>query len=380
VARGISLVLLAATALAGGPTLKQLLDPAHEDFPLRHYTWDDWEGLDKAERLRSRGTDPEEWKDPPPDPEAEKEAEERRKRAEEQGAPKHPRDRWPGFRFAERLEAKKAAFEAMIQPASASKLEGLVKQLDELDKSLARYERGVEEVREKYQQLAEQHSKAASVYSENYRKQHGKYPETVMLPASLIRDFDQASLRLQEVMAVRQSEEQFHDWLLLRLATLLGELSDEERKKPVAALAKGIADEDWVYRIRCARLLGQLGDPLSVATFRDAMAKGRIRSSWPSSCASASGAAGTASSSCCRSGWTRRTGPSGRPWSGRSRRSRRRRRSTCSWRAWPRRTAGSSTTSRRSSAGSPPRTSRPRRSRGASGGRRTAPRGRRRRS
>lgn len=273
VTRGLCLVLLAATAAAGGLSLKQLLDPAHEDFPLRPYSWEEWEGLDKATQLRAVGTDPEEWADPPPDPEADKEAEEKRKRAEAQGAAKYPQHKWPGYRFDARLEKKKAAFEEMIQPASASKLEGLVKQLDLLDKSLAKYDRTIDEVREKYQQVAEQYSKASSVYAENYRKKHGTWPEVVSLPAGLIRDHDAASRRLQEVMAVRQSEERFHDWLLLRLATLLGELSEEERAKPVAALAKGIADKDWVYRIRCARLLGQLGDAASVAAYRSAMEK-----------------------------------------------------------------------------------------------------------
>jgi len=76
---------------------------------------------------------------------------------------------------------------------------------------------------------------------------------------------------LQQALSVRMSEAQFHAWLLERLATLIGELTPDERKKPVLALAKGVADRDWRYRIRCARLLGRLGDPLSVETFKKAM-------------------------------------------------------------------------------------------------------------
>jgi len=273
------LLFLVGAALAGSLRFKHLLDPTNKDFPLTAYEWKGWKELDKATRLRAKGSDPEAWENPEPWPETEEEKkkreerEERRKKAIEQGRPEYPQHKVPGFHFDNRLKRKQQAFETLVQPASASKLEGLVKQLKKLDKALVKYERYVDEVREEYDQVFKQRAKAESTYAENWKKKHGSYPETVSLPRSLIVASNRLGKRMQRVLAIRQSELQFHEWLVGRLRTLIGELSPDERAKPVAALAAGMKDKDWQHRARCAAILGSLGDPQSVAAFQAAMDK-----------------------------------------------------------------------------------------------------------
>ncbi|MHC4933558.1 MAG: hypothetical protein ACYTGV_15355, partial [Planctomycetota bacterium] len=155
---GLLILLFAGVGLAATLKFKHLLDPTHKSFRLQYYTWQEWETLDKATKVRARGIDPEEWEDPPPEPETEEEKkkrEEKEKREKElpPGQKRYPRDRWPGFRFDARLEKKKRAFESLVQPASASKLEGIVKQLRLIDKSLEKYERSVDEIRDDYDQV-----------------------------------------------------------------------------------------------------------------------------------------------------------------------------------------------------------------------------------
>jgi hypothetical protein len=289
--RALLLVVLAGAA-AAGPTLKKLLDPLNPDFPLNPYAWDTWDTLDKDAKFRGKGSDLSEWLDPPPKTKEEieddkKKAEERKKKdAELTDAQKERRKEqreqrkkearskiYPGFKFDQRLEMKRQAFEELLQPASASKLEGLVKQLKNLDKAMAKFNKTLDAAEEEYVQVKEQLDKIMENKSENYKKKHGKYPDSVMVPRSLSNTVTKRAKELQRLLAVQQSEGQFHEWILKRLAELVAELSDDERKKPVAALAKGIADKNWLYRVRCARLLGHLKDSASRAAFAAALEK-----------------------------------------------------------------------------------------------------------
>jgi hypothetical protein len=275
---GLLILLFAGVGLAATLKFKSLIDPTYKGFLLQYYTWQEWETLDKATKLRARGTDPEEWETPPPEPETEEEKkkrEEKEKREKEQlpGQKQYPKDRWPGFRFDERLEKKKRAFESLVQPASASKLEGIVKQLRLLDKALDKYEKYLEEIREDYAQLHKQLVKVEEVYAENYKKKYGRIPETFPVPPGLFVSFNKTSRTLQKAVALRHSEVQFHEWLLDRTAELIAELTPDERVKPATALAKGMTDKDWRIRTRSAALLGRLADERSTATFDDAMAK-----------------------------------------------------------------------------------------------------------
>jgi len=270
----LAALLLAGLLSAGDKkySLKEILDPEETDFALSAYTWTDWETLDPATKLRAQGTDPSEWELPPPDeetPEEKTKREEREKRAKQEP----PEDRAPGFRFDRRLELKKKAFEELLGAASAPKLEGLIKQLKLLDKALARFDKVVDDAREEYSQVSEQVRKAQEAYSENYKKKHGVWPETVPMSRSLIVDYNRKSLRFQYVLATRQSELQFHDWLLVRIGELVAALTDAEADKPLSALVAGLKDSDFAYRIRCAELLARLKGEKAAALFDQALSQ-----------------------------------------------------------------------------------------------------------
>jgi hypothetical protein len=267
------LLLLAGFLLAGEKTysLKELLDPQEPDFELSAYTWADWEKLDQDKKLKV-GTDPAEWQAPPPDPETPEEKQKREER-EKRAKAEPPEDRVPGFRFDRRLELKAKAFDELVGAASAPKLEGLIKQLKLLDKALARFDKIVDEARDEYFQIAEQLHKAMEAYSENYKKKHGHYPDTAPVSRSLKEDHDRKSLRLQHLLAVRQSELQFHDWLLGRIGELVAALTEEEAAKPLAALQKGMEDPDFACRIRCAELLARLKGEKAGALYEQAVTK-----------------------------------------------------------------------------------------------------------
>ena len=275
--RALAILLFAGALAAGEARLKHLLDPDHEDFRLQPYAWDEWETLDRETRLRARGTDPAEWTDPPPEPETEEEKKKReeaeKEEAEARAKGQFPQDRWPGFRFDELLKKRQEAFESLIQPASASKLEGLVKQLDDLDKSLVKFDRNLEELREKFSKVHAQVAKAQEVYAEKYKKEHGHYPKRAPVHPSLGRVFNEASRTLQEALAKRQAQMQFQDWLVERTARLIGELGEDEAAKPMKAIAAGLADRDWSYRVRCARLAARIPGPAATALLDGALEK-----------------------------------------------------------------------------------------------------------
>ena len=318
--RAAVLLFLAGTVLGAGLRFKDLFDPSR--FRLGHYTWKDWEDIDaewkhleeerkkleeklgekkseedekllaeiaakveaakrkaKQRKHRAQGVDPAAWNDPPPDTEEEKKKrEERRKKNEEEAEklggrppPKYAQDRHPGFRFERRLRDKRQAFEAIVQPASASKLEGIVKQLKVIDKQADKYEKVVDEAAEKYVQAREQLDKAVEWKIKQYEKKHGKPPARFLVPTKLKNEVDAASRRLQQLVAVQQSERQFEEWFIDRLAALLNELSEEEIGKPLAALSKGLKGKDFPYRVRCAELLGRLEQPPARDAFRAAL-------------------------------------------------------------------------------------------------------------
>jgi hypothetical protein len=273
--RPVLAALLLAGALSAGEkrhSLKEILDPQEPAFALSAYTWADWEKLDHATKLRARGTDPAEWELPPPDPETPEEKAKREER-EKRAKADPPDDRAPGFRFDRRLELKRKAFEELLGAASAPKVEGLVKQLKLLDKELARFDRTLDEAREAYFQVAGQLRKAQEAFSENYRKKHGTWPESVLVSASLVADFNRKSLQLQHLLATRQSELQFHDWLLGRVGELVAALTEAEAEKPLAALAAGLKEGEFAYRVRCAELLVRLKGERAQAIYEQSLAQ-----------------------------------------------------------------------------------------------------------
>ncbi|MHC4135795.1 MAG: HEAT repeat domain-containing protein [Planctomycetota bacterium] len=321
--RAAVLLFLAGTVLGAGLKFKDLFDPSR--FPLGRYTWKDWEDIDavwkdleekrkkleeelgeerseedekrlaeakakeeeekrkaKRRKLLAKGVDPAEWDDPPPDTEEEKKKkEERRKKAEEEtkkalgGRPmaKYPGNRYPGFRFERRLRDKRQAFETIVQPASASKLEGIVKQLRFIDKQADKYGKVINEAAEEYVQLKEQMDKATEWQRKKHQKKYGKPPKVVMVPAQLKADLQKASKSLQRLVATQQSERQFEEWFVDRLAALLNELTAEEVGKPLAALVKGLQAKDYRLRVRCAELLGRLRQPPARDAFQAALQK-----------------------------------------------------------------------------------------------------------
>ncbi|MHC4547731.1 MAG: VWA domain-containing protein [Planctomycetota bacterium] len=291
--RRLVLLLLAGVTLGGGLRFKDLFNPSK--FSLGHYTWKEWEEIDqtwedledgkekerakqkaKRKKLRARAIDPAEWEDPPPDPPDPKAEEEKKKKEEERkdlGLPKYPGHRMPGFRFDGRLEAKVAAFEELVQPASASKLEGIIKQLKVIDKEADKFQKVVDVASEEYVKLKEQMDKQTEWQIKQHQKKHGKPPKVVRVNAQLQRQLFQASKRLQKVVALQQSERQFHDWFVARLAELLNELTDTELAKPLAALGKGIQHKDYRYRVRCAELLGRMKQAPAREAFDAALAR-----------------------------------------------------------------------------------------------------------
>ena len=305
--RALLLTLLAVAGVAtAAPSLKKLLDPQNPEFPLNPYSWEAWEALDKDKRYRSRGADLSAWEDPPAKTEADLKAEQeyadhlRKKREEaeaklseeekKQRAERRKRQRenfqkqeeknkkarsFPGFKFEQRLRKKQMAFDTLLDPASPSKLEGMVKQLKLLDRAMDKFQKVIDEVEDEYVKYKEQLDKIMFNKSENYKKRHGKYPSVVGVPAGLQQTVQRNAKKLQRLLSLRQSEVQFQAWIIKRVAKLIADLTPDERVKPVRALGKGITNKDWRYRIRCARLLGHLGDPLSVETFKKAMQKER---------------------------------------------------------------------------------------------------------
>jgi Mg-chelatase subunit ChlD len=320
--RGAALLLLAGAVLGAGLKFKDLFDPSR--FPLRSYTWQEWDEMDaewkalkeerekleeeagekpseadakriaelkareeeekrkaKRSKLKAQGVDPAEWENPPPDTEEEKKRKEEKKKKDEEETkkalgrppPKHPGHRYPGFRFADRLREKQRTFEKMVQPASASKLEGIVKQLHVIDKQADKYGKVVTEAAEEYVKFKEQMDKAVEWQIKKHQKKHGKAPKVVRVPIQLQAKLYRASMRLQKLVAVQQSERQFEEWLVERLAALLNELSVDEVGKPLAALVKGLGARDYRYRVRCVELLGRMVQPPAKEAFETALEK-----------------------------------------------------------------------------------------------------------
>ncbi|MCZ6785546.1 MAG: VWA domain-containing protein [Planctomycetota bacterium] len=271
----IGLLALAATALAGGLKLKDLFDPGHPRFSLSHYSWQDWEKLSRKEKMRAKGIDPATWVDPPPDPPDPNAKPKPKKKKPLGGVPgrkQYPKDRWPGFRFDQRLKRKQQAFEKLVGDNPApSVVEGLIKQLGLIEKSARKFEKNVAEATEMYVKVKERVDKATETYARNYKKRHGKNPSQVLLPRALLQDFWRKSKYLQEGVSVQQSERMFHEWVLARVGGYFAALTESEQQKPLAALAKGLVDKDWRKRIRSAAVLGHAGSKPAVDLFTKAL-------------------------------------------------------------------------------------------------------------
>ncbi len=262
--------------VGGGPSLKDLFDPAAAEFRLRYYGWSEWRKLPPAEKKRSLGVDPEKWLNPPPDKEDDEKKEPkkdpdpggRKPKAKQQDPP----GRYPGFRFEQRLEEKQAAFNQLVGPGAPSTVEGLIKQLKRIDRAELKIEKLLAPVTEDYAKVKKQVDKASEVQIRNYKKKTGKLPDQVLLPRSLLNDFHKKSKLLQKTIALMQSEHQFHDWVVVRVGELLAALQPAERVRPIAGLKAGALGKSWQHRIRCGQLLATLDDPAAREVFRAALA------------------------------------------------------------------------------------------------------------
>lgn len=267
--RAVLVLVLAGAALGAETKLKDLFQPDSKYFPLEPYQWSDWRELDKATKLRSRGIDPAEWADPPPDPpptEEEKKRKEEEEKRKNAAPPRDPEDRYAGFKFDKRLEAKKAAFEKLVQPASASTLQGLIRQLPKIDRAADKFQKTVDDVTDEFLQLKGQLDAAVEP-----QLKHGTPPDQVLVNRTLLNSYKKASRRLQQIVALQESERQFQEWLVWRIAALVNELTDAEQSKPVAAVAAGLRSSDWRYRLRCAELLARMTSTEARAAFQKAI-------------------------------------------------------------------------------------------------------------
>ncbi|MHC4953813.1 MAG: VWA domain-containing protein [Planctomycetota bacterium] len=284
----VALAAVAAMALAAKPKLKDVFNPAL--IPLEPYAWPTWRQLPKEKRLATRGIDPDKWVTPPPDPLTPEELEKKKKKDEEEAkktpeekekekqkrinAPGPP-DAHPGFKFDERLARKKRQFNTLAEGLPPSSIEGLIKKLPTIDKLAAKYDKLVAEHTEEYLKSKEQLDRIQKQAYDRYVKKHGKPPDDtfkVMVSRSLLQGHRRSKKRLQMMVAVQESEVQFHKWLFTRLAELVTELPEADRGKPFAALAAGMKHKDWRQRVRCATILGHLREDRSRAIFDAALA------------------------------------------------------------------------------------------------------------
>jgi len=256
----LSLLVLGAAALGGDLKLKDLFDPTHPGFPLRRYGEDEWRGLSTAEQRRAMGVDPSEWIEPPP------------KVLESLGGGMGRGS--PGYRFAERLERKQAAFNRLLENPGPTRLEGLVKQLRKIDKPADAHSRVVAKQLETYSRLRDAVAQHIDAQIKAILERTGKYPDgsQLTLPVSLKQNFDRILAGVRRHLSLQQSEREFFDWIPVRVAELVRALSDAERGRPLQALAGGLKAPDWRYKVRCAVILGRVGGPRSAAILHEAIA------------------------------------------------------------------------------------------------------------
>ena len=282
--RTILLLLLSALAIAAKPKLKEVFDP--QSVPLATYPWPEWRKLSKKMRLETRGIDPDAWETPPPDKLTPEEEEEKKKREEEEAkkTPEQrdqerqrrinapgPRDRYAGFRFAERLKNKQGRFDRMVEGLPPSSIAGLIKKLNQIDKLGAKFDKVIGEVTESFLKSKEQLDRTRQQQIDRHMKKHGKPPAQVMVSRSLLQAYERDRRRLQLMLSVQESERQFHRWVLRRFAEMIEDLPEGERGKPYAALAAGFKGKDWRQRLRCAAILGYMRDERAHAIFDAAL-------------------------------------------------------------------------------------------------------------
>ena len=256
----LSLLLLGAAALCGDLKLKDLFDPAHPDFPLRRYGKDEWRQLSTAEQRRAMGVDPAEWIEPPP------------KVLESLGGGSGRGRR--GYKFAERLERKQAAFNRLLENPGPTRLEGLIKQLRKIDRPADAHAKVVAKEIERYSRLRDAVAQHLAAQIKAILERTGKYPDgsQLTLPVSLSQNFDRSLAVVRRQLSLQQSEREFLDWIPARVAELVRALSDAERSRPLQALAGGLKAPDWRHKVRCAFILGRVGGPRSAAILHEAIA------------------------------------------------------------------------------------------------------------
>jgi hypothetical protein len=265
----ISLLFLGVVALAGDPKLRDLFDPLHPDFPLRRYGQDEWNRLSTDQRLREVGVDPSEWIDPPP----------------EVYGSMGGGGMEPGFKLAERLQKKQAAFNRLLDNPGPTRLEGLIKRLRKIDRPADAYAKTVAKEIERYNRLRDAVAQHLAQQIKAILERTGKYPDgsQLTLPVALKQNFDRSLAAVRRHLSRQQSEREFHDWIPVRVAELVRALSDGERGRPLGALAGGLQASDWRHKVRCAGILGRIGGPGSakvlhkaIATEKDPVALGQF--------------------------------------------------------------------------------------------------------
>ncbi len=278
-------LLLLCTAALGGPSLKSLFDPGHKDYSLRHYTWKEWQELGPEQRDKAKGIDPDRWLASP----SEQEQQDPDATQDDDagvgglgigggGGGQQPA-RWPGFHFEERLRKKQQAFEQLLGPGAPSTIAGLVKQLKRIDKADAQLAKMLAAIEERYVRVKEAFDKIREQQIRAFKREHdGRHPgprDSVQssFPQGFLPNYYQKSKQFQSALALMQSEGHFHEWVVRRVGDLVGGMTPQERKAPLAALKAGVQSKSWRQRQRCGRILAGVDSPEARALFGNALLK-----------------------------------------------------------------------------------------------------------
>lgn len=200
------LLVFAASAHAQ----ENLFDPADEAFTLRPLTQDQFRRLKPREQLVERGLDPLLWVEPPPEPDSV---------LQDSSVRAHL---YPGFRYAERLEAKQKLFRRILGRASVAYLVDLLASLE---------------------------LPPPTAFQQSYWQSAAKVAPAGQKPL------------MQSVNALRHAERQFRNWFLDELGAILARRLEIEQGLALRLLGKELVHPDTGRRRRCARVLGAWGHP-----------------------------------------------------------------------------------------------------------------------
>jgi hypothetical protein len=209
--RCVATLLLLAAVAAGGPRADRLFDPACPDYRLLPYSPHMFAKLSRRARLQARGLDLRQYRSPPRVPDALVQADNIRHRL------------IPGYHYTERLERKQRDFEELLRRASAGRLAGFLERMVEPG------------------------------------------PVTFLREYGYVVPNRKDPYATQQLQALRHSERQFTNWALAAVARCINELEPSRRGVVLDDLLRGLERGDPGLRRRCARVLGEVRDPLAAS-------------------------------------------------------------------------------------------------------------------